>query len=194
MPANCITAAPMNGPMKIPILLTPPSVDRARARSMTGTASVRYFCRARLNTLAAMPTTTIAAASTQRPPGNSGATAAAARATALAAAAPTIAQRSPNFSVISDAGRLKNQDPRPISVTISAAPATEAPRSRADRATTGRIAPSPRLNIRAGPNAGTAMLRRLNGARRVVVIPFILGIRRGRPRPRRRSGCGRLRW
>ena len=98
--------------MKMPILLTPPSVDRARARNMTGTASVRYFCRARLKTLAAMPTTTIAAASTHSPPG----TAEQRRrgeGDSAAAAAPTMAQRSPNFSVISDAGRLKNQDPRP---------------------------------------------------------------------------------
>ena len=175
MPANCITAAPMKGPMKMPIRFTPPSVDSARARRTTGTASVRYFCRARLKTLAAIPTTSIAAASSQSPPGSSGDRAAAARATALAAAAPTMAQRSPNFSVMSEAGRLKNQEPRPIRVTTRAATATEAPRSRAVSATTGRMAPSPMLNSRAGPNAGTAMLRRLKGASRVVVIPFILG-------------------
>ena len=190
MPANCITAAPMKGPMKMPIRFTPPSVDSARARRITGTASVRYFCRARLKTLAAIPTTTIAAASSQSPSGISGDSAAAARATALAAAAPTMAQRSPNFSVMSEAGRLKNQEPRPIRVTISAATATEAPRSRADSATTGRMAPSPMLNSSAGPNAGTAMLRRLKGAWLVVVIPFILGRAADARALRRRSACG----
>ncbi|MET3164421.1 UNVERIFIED_ORG: hypothetical protein ABIB19_002850 [Arthrobacter sp. UYEF10] len=33
IPANCITPAPRNGPRKMPILLTPPSVDSARARN-----------------------------------------------------------------------------------------------------------------------------------------------------------------
>src|SRR6478672_1080368 len=73
--------------------------------------------------------------------GNTGA--ASARARPAATAAPTMDQRSPNRRVTRDAGRLKNQDPSPINVTISAATATEAPRSRADNATTGRMAPCP---------------------------------------------------
>jgi hypothetical protein len=55
MPTKAMAAAPMNGPMNVPIRLTPPSVDRARARNSTGTASVRYFCRARLKTAADIP-------------------------------------------------------------------------------------------------------------------------------------------
>ena len=75
-----------------------------------------------------------------------------------------------------EAGRLKNHEPSPISVTIRAATATEAPSSRADSATTGRMAPWPMLNSSAGPNAGTAMLRRLKGGGLFGgVIPFILG-------------------
>ena len=77
-----------------------------------------------------------------------------------------------------EAGRLKNHEPSPISVTIRAATATEAPSSRADSATTGRMAPWPMLNRSAGPNAGTAMLRRLKGGGLFGgVIPFILGRR-----------------
>ena len=175
MPANCITPAPTNGPMKMPILLTPPSVDRARARNATGTASVRYFCRARLKTLAAIPTTTIATASSHSPLGITEDSPAAASARAPAAAAPTMDQRSPNLSVIREAGRLKNQEPRPMSVTISAATATDAPRSRAESATTGSTAPSPMQNSSAGPKAGTAMLRRLKVLVACAeVIPFIL--------------------
>ena len=162
--------------MKMPIRFTPPSVDRARARNSTGTASVRYFCRARLKTLAAIPTTAIATASSHSPSGITEDSPAASSASAPAAAAPTMDQRSPNFSVMREAGRLKNHEPSPISVTISAATATEAPRSRADSATTGRTAPSPMLNSSAGPNAGTAMLRRLKGGGLFGgVIPFILG-------------------
>ena len=55
--------------MNTPIRLTPPRVDSARARNSTGTASVRYFCRARPKTLPAIPTTAIAAASSHSPLG-----------------------------------------------------------------------------------------------------------------------------
>src|SRR6478735_6172075 len=176
MPTRAMAAAPINGPMNTPMRLTPPNVERARARNSTGTASVRYFCRARLKTAAAIPTTAIATASSQSPLPITSDTPAASRASAPAAAAPTMDQRSPNFSVIIEAGRLKNHEPSPIRVTISAATATEAPNWTAESATTGRIAPWPTLNRRAGPNAGTAMPRRLNGGGLLGgVIPFILG-------------------
>jgi hypothetical protein len=162
--------------MKMPIRFTPPSVDNARARNSTGTASVRYFWRARLKTLAAIPTTAIATASSQSPLGITEDSPAASRASAPAAAAPTMDQRSPNLRVIMEAGRLKNHEPSPIRVTTSAATATEAPSSRADNATTGRTAPSPKENSSAGPNAGTAMPRRLKGGGLSGgVILFILG-------------------
>ena len=41
--------------MKMPIRLTPPSVDRARARRWIGTTSVRYACRASPKMLDATP-------------------------------------------------------------------------------------------------------------------------------------------
>ena len=41
VPQRTTTAAPMKGPKNIPIRLTPPRVDNARARSEMGTASVR---------------------------------------------------------------------------------------------------------------------------------------------------------
>ena len=56
---------------------------------------------------------------------------------------------------------LVTSEPMPISVTISAASATEPPSWRTVSAITGRIAPSPRPNRNDGPNAGTAILRRL---------------------------------
>ena len=166
----------MNGPMKMPILVTPPNVDSARARKMTGTASVRNFCRARLKTLADIPTNVMEAASNQRPCSSCGANAAAPSAMAPKAPAPTIDHRSPNFSVMIEAGILKIHEPSPISVTINAETATEAPSSRAESAMTGRTAPSPIQNSRAGPKAGSATLRRLKFVSAwVVVIPFILG-------------------
>src|SRR6478752_213367 len=175
MPKNCITAAPANGPMNTPIRFTPPSVDSARARNATGTASVRYFCRARPNTAPDIPTTVIATASSHSPFGASEDVAAAARARPAATAAPTMDQRSPKRRVTSDAGRLKNQEPRPMRVTMRAATATDAPSSRADNATTGRMAPWPIPKSNVGPNAATAILRRLKGwASSGEVIRFIL--------------------
>ena len=41
IPYTCTAAADRNGPMNMPIRIDPPSVDIARARYMTGTASVR---------------------------------------------------------------------------------------------------------------------------------------------------------
>ena len=78
-------------------------------------------------------------------------------------AAPTIAQRSPQREVISEAGMLVTSEPMPISVTINAASATEPPSWRTVKAITGRIAPSPSANRNEGPNAGTAIWRRLKG-------------------------------
>ncbi|BCW59911.1 hypothetical protein StoSoilB20_32580 [Arthrobacter sp. StoSoilB20] len=76
-----------------------------------------------------------------------------------------------------EAGMLKIQEPSPIRVTIKAETATEAPRSRAERAITGKTAPSPMQKSSAGPKAGKATLRRLNvGVVWVLVIPFILGL------------------
>ena len=75
--------------------------------------------------------------------------------------AATSAQRSPRARVSIDAGMLLSSEPMPINVTISAAVGTDAPSSRALRATIGRIAPSPRPNSRVGPNTATAMRRRL---------------------------------
>jgi hypothetical protein len=66
------------------------------------------------------------------------------------AAAPTIAQRSPQRAVMIDAGMLETSEPMPISVTISAASATEPPSWRTVRAITGRIAPSPSPNRKKG--------------------------------------------
>ena len=63
MPNFRITAAPMNGPMKAPIRLTPPSVDMARARRGTGTTTAMYDWRARLKIDDATPMTRIDAAS-----------------------------------------------------------------------------------------------------------------------------------
>ena len=40
-PKKWMAAAPMKGPMNMPMRITPPSVDKARARYATGTASVR---------------------------------------------------------------------------------------------------------------------------------------------------------
>src|SRR4051812_42472931 len=53
-------------------------------------------------------------------------------------------------------------EPTPISVTMSAAVATDAPRSRALRGMIGRIAPSPRPKSSEGPKAETAMRRSEN--------------------------------
>ncbi|MNI72155.1 hypothetical protein D3C73_1280770 [compost metagenome] len=128
-----------------------------------------------MKTLADMPTKVMDAASSQSPWSTCGANAAAPRATAPKAPAPTIDHRSPNFSVMIDAGMLKIQEPSPISVTINAETATEAPSSRAESAITGRTAPSPIQNSSAGPKAGRATLRRVKFLSAwVVVIPFIL--------------------
>jgi len=78
---------------------------------------------------------------------------------ALHTPAATIAQRSPQRIVITEAGMLFSSDPSPISVTTKAAIGTEAPRSRASSGTIGRIAPSPTPNSREGPKAGRAMRR-----------------------------------
>jgi hypothetical protein len=61
--------------------------------------------------------------------------------------------------VISEAGMLLISEPMPISVTTRAATGTDAPRSRALRVMTGRMAPSPRPNSSEGPKADTAMRR-----------------------------------
>ena len=74
-------------------------------------------------------------------------------ATAANAPAPMIALRSPWWAAIHEAGRLNTSEPTPISVTTSAASATEPPRSRTPSATTGRIAPSPTPNSSEGPFA-----------------------------------------
>src|ERR1700712_4670163 len=74
--------------------------------------------------------------------------------------ATTMAQRSPQRIVMSDAGMLLSSEPMLIRATISAAIDTEAPRSRAVSGTMGRMAPSPIPNNRDGPKAGTAILRR----------------------------------
>src|SRR4029078_8722025 len=76
------------------------------------------------------------------------------------AEAPTIAQRSPQRAVTNDAGMLERSEPIPISVTISAASATEPPSWRTVSAITGRIAPSPSANSSVGPNAARAISRR----------------------------------
>src|SRR4051794_4096919 len=93
-------------------------------------------------------------------------------------------QRSPKRRVTRDAGRLKNQDPSPMRVTIKAATATDAPSSRADNATTGRMAPCPIPKSRVGPKAATAMPRRLKVWRSFgEVIRFILWL------PPSAAGC-----
>ena len=74
-------------------------------------------------------------------------------------AATTIAHRSPRRIVISDAGRLLTSEPMPISATASAAVETDAPISRAESGTMGRMAPSPTPNSSEGPKAGTAIRR-----------------------------------
>src|SRR6187431_679415 len=61
-----------------------------------------------------------------------------------------------------EAGMLVRSEPMPISVTISAAKATDPPRSRTVSAMTGRIAPSPRPKRSEGAKAGRAIWRRLN--------------------------------
>ncbi|MNN94039.1 hypothetical protein D3C81_2125970 [compost metagenome] len=39
-PTKWISAAPAKGPMKVPMRVVPPSVDRARARYVIGTTSI----------------------------------------------------------------------------------------------------------------------------------------------------------
>ena len=56
---------------------------------------------------------------------------------------------------------FETSEPMPISVTISAASATEPPSWRTVSAITGRIAPSPRPKRKDGPKAGSAIRRRL---------------------------------
>ena len=72
---------------------------------------------------------------------STGTVAAVTMAAAHHAAATTRAPRSPNRVVITVAGTLVTSEPMPVSVMISAASGTEAPRSRAVRAMTGRMAP-----------------------------------------------------
>ena len=71
--------------------------------------------------------------------------------------AATMAQRSPQRTVMSDAGMLLSSEPRPMSAITSAAMGTEAPSSRATSGMMGRMAPSPRPNNSDGPYTGTAM-------------------------------------
>src|SRR5215218_1200370 len=83
---------------------------------------------------------------------------------ALQMPAATMAQRSPQHIVMSDAGMLLSSEPMLISATMSAAIGTEAPMSRADSGMMGRMAPSPRPKSSDGPKAGKAMRRRENSA------------------------------
>src|SRR5450830_15223 len=76
---------------------------------------------------------------------------------ALQRPAATMAQRSPQRIVISDAGMLLSSEPMLIRATTSAAIGTEAPRSRAIRGMVGRTAPSPSPKSNEGPKAGTAI-------------------------------------
>ena len=76
---------------------------------------------------------------------------------ALQIPAATMAQRSPQRIVISDAGMLLSSEPMLIRATIIAAIGTEAPRSRATSGTMGRMAPSPKPNSSEGPKAGRAI-------------------------------------
>jgi hypothetical protein len=139
--------------------ITPPSVDRARARYDTGTASVSHAWRASPNTDCAMPTIRHPSANTASCPAQPHS----AKASTHHAAAATMARRSPCRVVISDAGMFASSEPMPISATAKAAIAGVAPRSRAVSGTTGRIAPSPSPNSSEGPNAGTAMRRSEKG-------------------------------
>ncbi len=83
---------------------------------------------------------------------------------ALHRPAATIAQRSPQRAVISEAGILLSNEPMLTSPTTSAAIGTEAPRSRAISTMTGSTAPSPMPNSSEGPKAATAMRRSENSA------------------------------
>ena len=76
---------------------------------------------------------------------------------ALQRPATTMAILSPHRAVKSEAGTLLSTHPMLISVTGSAAIGTEAPRSRASKATTGMMAPSPMPNSSVGPKAATAI-------------------------------------
>ncbi len=115
--------------------------------------------RARPNTAADMPTMTMPAAKLATP----GASKASSMPSAPHSDAPTMARRSPQRVVTSDAGRLLASAPRPSRVTTSAAIETEPPSARTASGTAGRMAPSPRPNSSEGPKAATAIFLRLNG-------------------------------
>src|SRR6187200_562317 len=82
------------------------------------------------------------------------------RATASSAHAAIKAGRSPIRAANAPAGKSPINCPTPMSATINAAVPTLAPSSRAERATSGRIAPCPTETRRVGPYAVMARLRR----------------------------------
>lgn len=145
-PNGPMSNVPSNGPMNTPMRCDPPRRDSARARCVTGTASVRYFMRARRKTEEAIPMATTPAMRAMMFGTSARSAPLAANAEAL-----TRARLSPNCSVKRAAGRLDSNEPNSSSMAMSAASATPAPRLAASTGMTGSSAPSAAPNNTEGP-------------------------------------------
>ena len=147
------SAAPTNGPMNSPTRNVPPSVDSARARIRSGTVSVRYACRARLNTAPASPVTKIASASSHSERARN----APSRATASTVQAATRAFCSPIRAARAPAGRSPEELADPDQRHDEGGHARGSPRGRAP--TAPRAAASRPARSRPGSSARTPARR-----------------------------------